>query len=224
MAMAVFLLTALALCEERWLAFGMYAGLAFVTHKALWFFLLPLLSLTFVRYPRSRPFVVLSALPLAVLWGGGTIYCGDPLWMVAWSTKNLMASPGALPVFDGLITSFLSQSVPKLAKGVFVLVLGLTAAASLYYSLLRRFWLGVAICTGTIAMIAVLNQHEVLASAHYARLLVIPVAFWSGSWHRLPAEWRWRVLMAVFIVGIVTNFGFAEYTSAYFFSGPGEGL
>jgi hypothetical protein len=223
MAMAVFSLTALALAEERWLAFGMYAGLAFVTHKALWFFLLPLLGVTFVRYPRSRPFVVLSALPLAVLWGSGTVYFSDPMWMVGWSTKNLMASPGSLPVFDGLITSFLSRSVPKLAKGVFVLVLGLSAAASLYYSLLRQFWLGVAICTGTIAMIAVLNQHEVLAVAHYARLLVIPVAFCSVSWHRLPDEWRWRVLVTAFIVGVVTNFGFAEYTTAYFFSGPGEG-
>jgi hypothetical protein len=223
MAMAVFLLTALALSEERWSAFGMYAGLAFVTHKALWFFLLPLLGITFVRSPRSRPFVVLSALPLAVLWGSGTVLLGDPMWMVAWSAKNLMWSPGSLPVFDGLITSLLSRSVPTLAKGVFVLVLGLTAGASLYYSLLRHFWLGVAICTGTIAMITILNQHEVLAAAHYARLLVIPVAFCSVSWRRLPAEWRWRALVTAFIVGIVTNFAFAEYVTAYFFSGPGEG-
>jgi hypothetical protein len=221
MAMAVFLLAGLALLQERWRAFGGYVALALITHKALWFSLGPLLLITFTQHPRSRPWIVLSFLPLGMLWLGGALYLRDFWWMFSWSTKNLMWSPGALPVFDGLVTSLVSASAPKLFKGLFVLGLFLIALVSLYFSLLHRFWLGTSMCLGTLAMTAVLNQHEVLAVAHYARPLVIPAAYSATVALGVPSVWIMRAVIVIVIVGIATNFGFAEYARAYFFAGPG---
>jgi hypothetical protein len=222
MAMAFFLLTLLALSQKRWPAFGVYAGLAFVTHKALWFALLPLLAITFVRHRDSRPFVVLSLLPVTLVWVAGTVYLGDARWMVSYGAKNLMWSPGALPVFDGLVTSFLSASAPKLVKGILVLGILFIAAVSLYQSLRHRFWLGVPICISTIAMTAVLNQHAVLDVVHFSRPLLIPAAYLSTRGAVGSGRWTSRALVYTFILGVVTNLGFAVYMTAYFFQGPGE--
>jgi hypothetical protein len=223
MAMAVFLLGGSALLRERWRAFGLYASLALITHKALWFSLLPLLFVTFVQHRKSRPWIVLSFLPLVLLWVGGAVYLRDVWWMFSWSTRNLMWSPGALPVFDGLVTSLLSTNLPKLFKGVFVLVLFLVALVSLYVTVLHRFWLGASMCVGTLAMIAALNQHEVLAAVHYARPLVIPAAYSAMVALRVQGAWPVRAVIAIFILGVLSNFGFAEYTTAYFFAGPRGG-
>jgi hypothetical protein len=54
MAMTFFLLTALAFSREQWLEFGIYATFALFSHKALWFALLPLLAIAFVRHRASR--------------------------------------------------------------------------------------------------------------------------------------------------------------------------
>jgi hypothetical protein len=223
MAMAVFLLAGLALLRERWRTFGIYASLALITHKALWFSLLPLLLFTFVQHRKSRPWIVLSFVPLALLWIGGAVYLRDFWWMFSWSTRNLMWSPGALPVFDGLATSLLSTSAPKLFKGIFVLGLFLIALVSLYVTVLHRFWLGASMCLGTLGMVAVLNQHEILAAAHYARPLVIPAAYSAMVALRVRSPWTVRAVIAMFILGVLTNFGFAEYVRAYFFAGPSGG-
>jgi hypothetical protein len=222
MAMAFFFLAALAHTRKRWLAFGVYVGLALVTHKALWFVFLPLLAMTFVSQRESRPFISLSILPVALLWAGGTVHFGDPWWMIGWSAKNLMWSPGALPLFDGLMTSLLSDRPPKLLKGTLILALFVTAAMSLYCCLRRRFWLGVAVGMSTLAMTAVLNQHEVLAVAHYARPLVIPVAYCVTHGLKLDDRRVSWALVGAIAVGVVTNFGFAEYMTAYYYTGPGQ--
>jgi hypothetical protein len=215
MAMMFFLLTALAFSREQWPGFGIYTALALFSHKALWFALLPMLAIAFVRHRASRLFVLLSLLPLGLLWIGGTVYHGNTWWMTARSARQLMWSPGALPVFDGLTTSLLSPSVPKLLKGIVVLMLFILAIALLYRSLRSHFWLGVAICTSILAMTVVLNQHEVWAVVRFGRLLMIPVAYFGLSGLGLPAHWTLRALVVAFMVGIVTNFGFAMYATRY---------
>jgi hypothetical protein len=219
MAMTAFLLTALAFSRKQWPWVCIYGALALLTHKALWFFLLPLLAIAFISHRASRLFILLSVVPLGLLWAAGSAYHGNAWWMTARSSRQLMWSPGALPAFDGLVTSLLSHSPPKLLKGVVVLGLFILAGALLYRSLWSHFSLGVAICVGTIAMTAVLNQHEVWAVVRFGRLLMIPVAYFGIGRLGLPSHWTLRVLAGAFFLGIITNFGFAAYTTQYYFSG-----
>jgi hypothetical protein len=126
-----------------------------------------------------------------------------------------MWSRGALPAFDGLITSFLSGSAAKVLKGVAVLLLFVLALALLYRSLRTQFWLGVAVCTSTLAMTAVLNQHEVWAVVRFGRVLLIPVAYFSIRASGAPAYWIFHALMIAVVLGVVTNFGFAAYMACH---------
>lgn len=215
MAMTFFLLTALAFSRQQWPAFSVYSALALLTHKALWFSLLPLLAITFIRHRASRPFVLLSLLPLGLLWAAGTGYHADAWWMTARSARQLMWSAGALPAFDGLLNSLLSPSAPKLLKGIVVLALFILAIGLLYRSLRYHFWLGVAICMGTVGMTVVLNQHEVWAVVRFGRLLMIPVAYFGIGGLGLSPHWALRALVGAFILGVVTNFAFALYTMAF---------
>lgn len=221
MAMTTFLLTALAHRRQQWPQLAIYGALALLTHKALWFFLLPLFAITLVTNRGSRRFILLSVIPLGLLWGAGTAYHGNAWWMMARSARQLMWSAGALPAFDGLITSLLSYSGPKLLKGVVVLGLFLLAGALLYRSLRSHFWLGAAICVGTIAMTAVLNQHEVFAVVRFGRLLMIPVASLGIGALGLPSYWTSRLLVAAFLLGVITNFVFALYATQFYFSETG---
>jgi hypothetical protein len=218
MAMTFCLLTALAFYRQHWPAFSIYGALAFIAHKALWFSLLPLFAIAFVRHRPSQRFVLLGSLPLGVLWVAGTVYHGDAWWMTARSARQLMWSAGALPAFDGLVTSLLSHSAPKLIKGVVILGVFILAVVLLYQSLRSHFWLGAAMCVGTIAMTAVLNQHEVWAVMRFSRLLMIPVAYFGIVRLGIPSHWALRVLIGGFVFGAITNIGFAAYTTQYYFS------
>jgi hypothetical protein len=64
-------------------------------------------------------------------------------------------------------------------------------------------------------MTVVLNQHEIWAVVRFGRLLMIPAAVVIGQW--LPAHWTVRALVLAFVVGVITNFGFAAYTTQYYF-------
>jgi hypothetical protein len=218
MAMTFFLLTALTLWRQQWLALSIGGATALLAHKALWFMLLPLFAIVFIRQKASRPFMLLSLVPVGVLWIAGTIYHSNVWWMTARSARQLMWSTGALPAFDGLVTSLLSHSAPKLLKGVVVLIVFLAAGVLLHRSLRHQFWLGVAICVGTIGMTAVLNQHEVWAVVRFGRLLVIPLAYFGVSALGVPSRFTVPTLVLAFLAGIVTNFAFAIYTTRYFFS------
>jgi hypothetical protein len=122
-----------------------------------------------------------------------------------------MWSEGALPVFDGLVTSLVSQSPPKMLKGVVVLTLFLIAIVLLYRSLRSRFWLGVATCVATVAMTVVLNQHEVWAVVRFGRWLMVPLAYFGFVGLGLPSRWTVPALISAFVLGIVSTFGFAAY-------------
>jgi hypothetical protein len=125
-----------------------------------------------------------------------------------------MWSQGALPVFDGLVRSLFSADGPKLLKGGVVFALFILAGALLHRSVRAHFWLGIAICVGTLAMTTVLNEHEVWAVVRFGRLLVIPIAVFGIEGLGFPSHWALRVFTVAFAAGVVTNLGFAAYTVA----------
>jgi hypothetical protein len=220
MATGLLVLTMLYFVKEKWSVCAVYLSMTMLTHKATWFFLLPLIVIAFWRHKEARVPFIFAVLPLGILIVAGAFYHRDLLWFMRWSTENLLTSQSSLPILDGVISSVRSADTVKKLKGLVVLTIFLGA----FYLLLRawhsKFWLGIAISFGLVTMALVVNQLEVFALVRFGKVIVIPAAYFFLS-HDCDSPMKKAIQhIGIFasIVGaeMMSNFAFAYYASKIF--------
>jgi hypothetical protein len=201
--------------RNKWWAAAIFLGLMMLTHKASWFFALPLVAFAFVKNRASCWPLVLASMPLGALMVTGAFHHGDMLWFMRWSTENLLVSRSALPVFDGILGSILSGRLPAVLKGLIslsILAIALALLAPIYR---RRFWIGVAILCGIIAMAILINQYEIWALVRFSKVILIPatvVLLQPRNGDLGPALNLSRVQLGVLLAtGVATNAAFGYY-------------
>jgi hypothetical protein len=208
--------------RERWAPCSMFFGLMILTHKAIWFFALPLFIFAVFKHRQSRLPLLLATVPLLTLILLGAVYHRDILWMVRWSTENLLTSQSSLPVFDGIVGSLMRGELAKGVKGLLALCIFLLAAVSVIPCYRRRFWIGVSIGLGLVMMGVTLNQLEIWALVRFSSVLLLPLGYlllsrnsgFSRHWGGLTAT-RFRILFAG---AIASNAAFAYYMARVFFA------
>jgi hypothetical protein len=217
MALAALFLTMLAYERQQWVRMTVYAGCAVMIHKAMWFFVPPLMIFVFLRYRQARFIVPFSAVPLITWIVAGAVHHGDVLWFMRWSMDELVRSRSVLPVADGLLGPFLTGSPVKILKGLVVAAVFSTAVVTAYGSLRRGFWTGAALSIPIVLMACVINQYEIWAVVRFSRVLIIPIAMLllAGGRARL-VEHRW-LYAALFTVCLISNFAYGYYVSRAFF-------
>jgi hypothetical protein len=190
------------------------AALALIVHKALWFFVPPLLLVAWLRHREARLLLAASLLPAAIWIGGGAWHHGDALWFARASVEALASPSGTLPVFDSIYGSLLSDRAAAVAKGVVVLIvagLALFAAARCYRA---GFTSGTVIAAAIVATAAVLNSSEAWAVVRFSKLLVVPLALiWLTPNRTLP---RWFAVIWALLIAfcVATNAAFGAYLSS----------
>jgi hypothetical protein len=190
------------------------AALALIVHKALWFFVPPLLVVAWLRHRDARVMLAAALLPAAIWIVGGAWHHRDALWFVRSSVEALVTPSGTLPVFDSIYGSLLADRPATVAKGVVVLaVTGLAMfAAARSYSL--GFVGGTIIGAAIVATAAVLNSSEAWAVVRFSKMLVVPLALiWLTSARTLP-HWStvaWTLLIALCVA---SNAAFGAYLSS----------
>jgi hypothetical protein len=216
-ALAVLMLTVLAMLRGQWAAFA--AGIAFglVVHKALW----PAYGLlgVFAVATRGAPVwsVVVAVVPLLGWYAWGyTTHSG--LW---WLNRHVDAqlTYSHLPVLDGLLGPALEGTPNKLAKvAVNVSTFVIAVAATIWAVRRRRWWL-VALAFPTVFWMVILNEHVIWAAVRFARPVVVPVAVWVAeerpTW--AAAASRPIVLVAVGVVLALTQLAYAWFMTDVFF-------
>jgi hypothetical protein len=221
-AIGLLLLCLLYYWRERWVACSVFFGLMILTHKATWFFALPLLVFALVKHRQARVPLLLATVPLLTLIALGAVHHKDILWMMRWSTQNLLTSRSSLPVFDGIVGSLMTGGLAKGVKGLLALCVFLLAAVSVVPCYRRRFWIGVSIGLGLIMMGVIVNQVEIWALVRFSSVLLLPLGYllltrnsgFSRRWGGLTAT-RFRIL---FVGAIACNAAFGYYMARRFFA------
>lgn len=218
MAIALTLLSVSSMERKRWLALAVFAGFGLVAHKATWFLLPPLLAVAFVQNRAARPFLLLAPVPVLAWIAGGVAHFGDPLWFMRWSVEHLAVSRSQLPVLDGIVGPFLAGSPTKAAKGLIVLAVTVGALVGAYRSFRQRYWPGVILCGGLVAMAVALNQYEIWAVVRFSRLLIVPLAYLVVREHPdVLSRRRGVVPRAAFALCVLSNLLYGYYMAVMFF-------
>jgi hypothetical protein len=218
MALAVLFLTMLAYERQQWVRLTVYAGCAVMIHKAMWFFVPPMMLFIFLRHRQARLIVPFSAVPLLTWMVAGAIHHHDLFWFMRWSMNELVKSRSVLPVADGLIGPFLTGNPVKIMKGLVVAVVFLTAVATTYGSLRRGFWTGAALALPIVLMACIINQYEIWAVVRFSRVLIIPVSMLLLDAGRARAVDRLGFYAALLAACFISNLAYGYYVSRAFFS------
>ncbi len=219
LATTLFLACYLAFEQRRWMVFTACAAAALLVHKAMWFFVPPLMGFAFVNHRESRTIVPLAFVPLITWLLMGAIYYKDLLWFARWPMANLVASRSHLPVLDGIIGPFLHASAIKGAKGIVVLAIVSTALVAAWVSLRMRFWGGLALTLPIVVLSLVMNQYEIWAVVRFSRVLVIPAAYVAAAIPSLNFIFsNPRAYAVILAASAITNLAYGLYMAQMFFA------
>jgi len=221
LATTLLMLSLLYFVKQNWWACAIALGLAVMTHKAIWFFAIPLVLVSLIKYRQSRLILPLAAMPLCLLILVGAFHHNDVFWFMRLSVTNLMTSQSSLPVLDGIFGSLMRDSMAKQLKGLVALAVLLVAVATLAVSIRHRFWLGVIASMPICVMAIVLNQHEAMGLVRFSKILIVPLAYQLSVFEpqlALYPRLRRCGFATVFFVCVITNIALGYYMARLFFA------
>jgi hypothetical protein len=215
-AMALVLLSILGLEQRRYPMFLVCSAASLVVHKATWFFIPPLLLVSFIRDRDTRALLPLVGLPLVAWIVAGAFYHHNALWFLGWSVNRLVRSQSSLPVLDGLVGPLLSGSPAGITKGLVVVTTFLAAAVLAYRCFQLRFWSGLCVSASVVLLCLTINSYEIWSAVRFSRLLVVPLAYCVfapdtidiARTERLPVAW---VLGASVLTNLLYGFYFTRF-------------
>jgi hypothetical protein len=166
--------------------------------------------------------LLLSTVPLLALSAMGAVYHKDVLWMMRWSTENLLTSQSSLPVFDGIVGSLITGGLAKGVKGLLALCIFLLAVVCAILCYRRRFWIGMSIALGLIIMGVIVNQLEIWALVRFSSVLLLPLGYllltrnsdFVRRWGGLTPARFW----ILFAGAVACNAAFGYYMARRFFA------
>jgi hypothetical protein len=220
LATTLLLLSFLYFVKHYWWTCTIFLALAVMTHKATWFFAIPLVLVSLVKYRESRLILPLAALPLFLLFLGGAFHHNDFFWFMRWSVTNLMTSHSSLPVLDAVFGTLMNVSMVKKIKGLVALAVLIVAGVTLVVSIRQRFWLGVIASMPICAMAMVMNQLETLGLVRFSKILVLPLAYQLSVCKphlAIHPQLRTFGFTAAFFVCLATNIAFGYYMARVYF-------
>jgi hypothetical protein len=213
------------LLSERFHAAAILLGLATVTHKGTWPFVILLLFAGIITHHRRFPWTTLliAACPLGLLYVAGMIENGyGPSWLVSESLPIQFATNSSLPVLDGLVGTILKGGMKNLAKSV-ILWAHVAVLVTLCVALFRwrdpaTKWLGLAIVGGLLFLYSGLNQNIIWAAMRYSKIAALPLGFYLGTQPRVAdalAQHRW-IIVPLVVVLLASQFAYCWYMVADF--------
>jgi hypothetical protein len=221
-----FLMVGLAcLVRDKPIAAGFGLGAAAITHKAMWL----ASALLVVAYARAQPqrrqrvllLVAIAAAPLVALWAGGAIHHRSLSWLFSANFAAEGPSRTDLPVFDGLVGSFLFGAGAQKVKALLaagVTALGVAVIVMTIRSRTSWKWYATALAAPTALLGVILNQHEIFAVVRFGRLLCFPLALLAARYLDDVRVDRWRLGAGASVAILLgSQLAFAWYIAREFF-------
>jgi hypothetical protein len=214
------------LLTSRRLPAALLLGLAMVTHKAMWIFVVLLLAAEVLRskkYLSRQNFliVIVTFVPLGALWLLGAAYHGSPAWLFSSNLQAEVASRGSLPLLDGLWGTIQEGGFKGTVKGLLLAAFACLSAVTLYACLklkYQNYLYGAAISLAVLILFLVLNRYEIWAAMRYSRLLVIPLMLIANTYARARRfDWRSPAILACLSILFASQFAYAWYLAVVFF-------
>lgn len=222
-----FLMVGLAcLVHDRSVAAAFALGAAGVTHKGMWL-ASALVVAAYLRTqcrPRHRVLVLVAvaAAPLIALWLAGAVHHGSFSWIVSANFEAEGRSGSDLPVFDGLVGSFLFGAGAQKVKALLaagITALGVAVMVAAIRSRASWKWYATALAAPAALLGVILNQQEIFAVVRFGRLLCFPLALLAAPYLDAVRMDRWRLAAGASVAILLgSQLAFAWYMAREFFA------
>jgi len=202
--------------KQDWLLVAGLASGVFI-HKALW----PIIGLIIIVGLIQRRIVWQTVLlifaPVAIYLIMGAIQYHTPLWVIQSDLSHEIQSKSALPIFDGLIGSFMNFTAAKIVKGLLCLSVFVVASVLMVVFVRQKTWttqpILFALIAPTLLLGVILNQYEIFAMYRFAIFLVIPL--WYFIFHARKIQIPTWGYIAIIVVLALTQIAWAVYTAKF---------
>jgi hypothetical protein len=225
-AMFLFLLGLYFLLVERRNPAAIFLGLSMTTHKVMWFFVGAIILFDFFKRreffsKRNIVFILITLLPIGILWFAGAIHYGKLTWLFA-SSINIETLQIRYPIFDGLIGTFREGGIKGISKGVLLsgfaclsVIIILTISRHRYKK--KEYWLVISIVV--MALFLLINHIEIWSAMRFGRLLALPllVIANNSSGIRIKRWWHKPAVAITIAILFFSQFAFAWYMARIFF-------
>ncbi len=152
-----------------------------------------------------------------LLWiAAGILYHSDFFWFIRNSYNFLVATKVSTILFDGIISSLHSPSLPKIIKGLILLTITIFSSFCFYRSIKYRDWISTGICFSLLVLTMIINHFEAWVIARYSKLLIIPIISLCA---RLSETKNDRIVQSVILfILLVSNLIFGFYMVKIFYT------
>jgi hypothetical protein len=176
------------------------------------------------RHSRHRflLLVAIAAAPLVALWAAGVIQYRSVSWIVSANFEAEGRSGSDLPVFDGLVGSFLFGAGAQKVKALLaagITALGVAVMVAAIRSRASWKWYATALAAPAALLGVILNQQEIFASSGFGRLLSFPLALLAAPYLVAVRMDRWRLAAGASVAILLgSQVAFAWYMAREFFA------
>jgi hypothetical protein len=201
---------------QGWL-FAAITAVGLFIHQALYPFYLLLGIWCLMNRRISLTQFLFSGVPFVVYYIAGAVAHSDPAWVLHYHTKTTLKVVGTLPVFDGMVGTFLRGSGKDFVKAL--LMLGVFGGASLltWYFVKRKNWLMLIFLIPILVYGVISNERVGWLLMRLARLLAFPVCVWLGANPSFLAVLRKRWICFAFVgLLVVSQFLWAGYMLRFY--------
>ncbi len=201
---------------QGWL-FAAITAVGLLVHQALYpfYLLLGIWCLTNRRISLSQ--FLSSGVPFVGYYVAGAVAHSDPAWVLHYHTKTTLKSVGSLPVFDGVVGTFLRGSGKNLVKGILMLGAVVSSGVLTWYFAKRKNWLMLVFVVPIVVYGVISNERVGWLLMRLARLLSFPACVWLCAHPSLLAALRKRSVSFAFVsLLVVSQFLWAAYMFRFY--------
>jgi hypothetical protein len=216
-AAAIFIGACVAALRGRGWLFAGITGLGLLIHQALYPFYLFLGIWSLMNRRISLTQFLLSGVPFVAYYVAGAVSHSDPAWVLHYHTATTLKAVSALPVFDGVIGTFLRGSGKDLMKGFLMLAVLMGSGLLTCYFAKRKNWLMLVFLVPLVVYGIISNERAGWILMRLARLLALPVCVWLGANPTFLAvlQKRWVCFMFVGLL-VISQFLWAGYMFRFY--------
>jgi hypothetical protein len=210
----------LALVRRSAVGIPLAVAAMLIVHKALWPFAALIAAAALARRAARLAPLVAATLPLLALYAFGARH-GDLAWMVRADVALNVAPQTSLPVLDGLLGTLALGGARGAVKAAILGALTIATVALALSHARRRELEMLALVVPVLALLALMNQHEIWAAVRFGRVLAIPATVALAGDARVARIVRSRLAFGVLVVALgATQIAFARRIEQTFGAPP----
>lgn len=211
----------IACLKRDWALLTLALGFGLLLHKFVWGICAMVAVYAFIALGFPWYLVLASAIPSIAFLFSVAIQGGGVTWLLQHDVERHFVSYSQLPIFDGLVGTFMQPGIVNKLKGCLLLAIFIFEFFIFVKALLRRQWLALAFVSPLLILGAIANQWLAITVLRFGKITILPLILLLASKDiKLPSYLtNPKTILLTLLVLIGTQYSYAVYMERFFRAG-----